>query len=421
MLDISFVRNHPKEIVQAATLKGLTADIEAVLKLDKKRRDLQVQFDQIRAIKNKAGATLAKLEGEAKRKALAKLKEIDQTEEKLKPKLTEVEQKLNEALSVLPNPPLPEVPKGKGEEDNIEIRKWGQPRKFDFPALDHVELAQHLNLIDFESGGKVAGNGFYFLKNEAVTLELALVQYALDFLKKKGFTPWLTPDLSRRKFYLGTGYSPRGKEAQIYEIVGQDLGLIATAEVTLAGVHAGEILEETDLPKRYAGYSHCFRQEAGAYGKYSKGLYRVHQFTKVEMFAYTKPENSPRMHEEMLDLEEKLWQGLHIPYRIVEMCTGDLGAQAARKFDLEAWMPGRGDWGEVTSASNTTDYQARRLDIRYRAKDGKVGYAHTLNGTAIATSRAIIAILENYQQHDGSVVIPDGLRPFMGGHKEIRR
>lgn len=421
MLDLNFVREHPEKVSAAAKLKGLPADVDAVLTLDKKRRDLQVQFDEIRAFKNRAGAELAKMEGKAKQMALAKLKVIDKKEEKLRPKLAQLEEKLAGVLSALPNPPLPEVPEGQGENDNVEVRKWGEPKKFDFPALDHVELAHRLDLIDFESGAKIAGNGFYFLKNEAVSLELALVQYALDFLKKKGFTPWLTPDLARSKFYLGTGYSPRGKEAQIYEVIGQDLGLIATAEVTLAGVHSGEILEENDLPKLYAGYSHCFRQEAGAYGKYSKGLYRVHQFTKVEMFAYTKPEDSPKMHEELLKLEEELWQGLEIPYRVMEMCTGDLGAQAARKFDLEAWMPGRGEWGEVTSTSNTTDFQARRLDIRYRGQDGKVEYAHTLNGTAIATSRAIISILENYQQKDGSVTIPDVLRPYMGGLNEVRR
>lgn len=421
MLDIAFVREHPEEVVKAAKLKGLSVDIMGVITLDKKRRELQVRLDKIRATKNKAGADLTKLLGESKKQALEKLKKIDQQEAQLKPELADVEQKLTDALSALPNPPLPEVPEGKGEEDNVVVRKWGGPQKFDFSPLNHVALASRLDLIDFETGAKVTGSGFYFLKNEAVLLEFALVRYALDFLAQKGFTLWFTPDLARSSFYLGTGYLPRGKEAQIYEIKNQDLGLIATAEVTLAGVHSGEIMEASDLPKRYAGYSHCFRQEAGAYGKYSKGLYRVHQFSKVEMFAYTLPEESLKMHEELLSLEEELWQGLGIPYRVIEMCTGDLGAQAARKFDLEAWMPGRGEWGEVTSTSNTTDYQARRLNIRYRSREGKVAYAHTLNGTAIATSRALIAILENYQQKDGSIVIPEVLRPHMGGLKEIRR
>ncbi len=421
MLDIAYVRENQEIVANGAKLKGLTADIDTALMLDKKRRDLQVRFDEIRAAKNRAGAKLAKLAGEAKQQALVGLKEIDKKEKKLKPELADVEAKLTAALSALPNPPLPEVPEGRAEKDNVEVKQWGEPKKFDFPTLDHVVLAQRLDLIDFEAGAKVAGSGFYFLKNEAVNLEIALVQYALNLLTKKDFTALLTPDLARSKFYLGTGYIPRGKEAQIYEVVDQDLGLIATAEVTLAGVHSGEILEEADLPKRYAGYSHCFRQEAGAYGKYSKGLYRVHQFTKVEMFAYTKPQDSPKMHQEFVQLEENLWQGLGIPYRVVEMCAGELGAQAARKFDLEAWMPGRKGYGEVTSTSNTTDFQARRLNIRYRNKDNQVAFAHTLNGTAIATSRAIIAILENYQQKDGSVVIPEALRPYMAGLKEIRR
>lgn len=421
MLDLVYVREHPQDVEKAAVKKGIKVDIRGILELDKKRRSSQQELDEIRAAKNRAGTKLVKLAGETKKKALAELKEVDKKEEKLKPKLVDIEQKLQEALSVLPNPPLPEVPEGKGERDNVEVRRWGQPKKFDFPALDHVELARRLDLIDFERGSRVAGSGFYFLKNEAVLLELALVRYALDVLAKKGFTMWFTPDLARSKFYLGTGYMPRGPEAQTFEIKNQDLGLIATAEVTLAGVHADAILSEADLPKRYAGYSHCFRQEAGSYGQYSRGLYRVHQFTKVEMFAYTKPEESPKMHEELLKLEEELWQGLGVSYRVVEMCTGALGAQAARKFDLEAWMPGRGEWGEVTSTSNTTDYQARRLNIRFRNKEGRVGFVHTLNGTAIATSRAIIAILENYQQKDGSVLVPEALRYYMEGLKEIRR
>ena len=257
------------------------------------------------------------------------------------------------------------------------------------------------------------------LKNGGALLEMALVSYGLQFLAHRGFTPIITPDLAREKYYLGTGYNPKGDEAQTYKIEGSDLGLIATSEVAIAGYHADEIFQSLEEPKLYGGYSHCFRQEAGAYGKYSKGFYRVHQFTKIEMFAYTKKEDSKKMHERFLELEEEFWQSLGIPYRVLEMCTGDLGSQAARKFDLEAWMPGRGDWGEVTSTSNTTDYQARNLNIRY--KDGETTeYAHMLNGTLVATSRAIIAILENFQQADGSVKIPEVLIPFMG-NSEIKK
>ena len=245
-------------------------------------------------------------------------------------------------------------------------------------------------------------------------MELALVRYALDFLRREGFDIWLTPDAAKDTFYLGTGYAPKGPEAQTYLIEGTDLGLIATSEVTLAGLHAKEIFKKEELPKFYAGYSQCFRQEAGAYGKYSKGLYRVHQFTKIEMFAYVRPEESEEAHKRLLNLEEKLWQSMGIPYRVLEMCTGDLGSQAARKYDLEAWMPGRGDWGEITSVSNTTDYQARRLGIKYKEGEGETKFVHTLNGTAIATARAIIAILENYQRKDGSVEVPKVLRGYVG-------
>jgi seryl-tRNA synthetase len=239
----------------------------------------------------------------------------------------------------------------------------------------------------------------------------------MDKLVKEGFVPVITPDLAKARYYLGTGYAPRGDEAQTYTIEGEDLGLIATAEVTLAGKHADEVVVEKELPLKYVGYSHCFRQEAGAYGKYSKGMYRVHQFTKAEMFIYCTPEESPKMHEYILAMEESIYQDLEIPYRVIKQCTGDLGAMAAKKYDIEAWMPGRGEYGEVTSTSNCTDYQARNLNIKYRTKDNKNEYLHMLNGTAVATSRTPIAILENYQQKDGSVIIPKVLQKWMG--KEV--
>ncbi len=341
-------------------------------------------------------------------------KELKEEIKRLEEAVRTIESERFVVLEQIPNLPAEGVPVGRDETDNVVLREVGKKPKFDFQPKDHLELGKALDIVDFETGAKVTGSGFYYLKNDGVLLELALVRYALDFLAKNGFTLWLTPDLAREKFYLGTGYLPRGEEAQTYVIENSDLGLIATAEVTLAGIHAEEILEENALPKFYAGYSHCFRQEGGAYGKYSRGLYRVHQFTKVEMFVYAKPEDSPKIHERLLELEEKLWQSLGIPYRVVEMCTGDLGAQAVRKFDLEAWMPGRDDWGEVTSVSNTTDYQARRLGIKFRQKNGEIQFVHTLNGTALATSRAPIAILENYQTSDGTIVVPEILRDYVG-------
>ncbi|HLL57637.1 MAG TPA: serine--tRNA ligase, partial [Rubrobacteraceae bacterium] len=279
---------------------------------------------------------------------------------------------------------------------------------------DHVELGEALGIIDFEAGTKVAGSKFYFLRRDAVLLELGLVRYALDRLIEHGYEPTITPDLARDEALIGTGFMPRGPETQIYSVEGNDLSLIATAEIPLAGSLTGEILEGESLPIRLAGLSHCFRTEAGSHGRASRGLYRVHQFTKVEMFAFAQPEQSEALHEEMLGIEEEIFGGLGIPYRVVDICTGDLGGAAYRKYDMEAWMPGRDAYGEITSTSNTTDYQARRLQIRYRTDGGRPQLLHTLNGTAIAVSRALIPILENNQQEDGTVLVPEALVPYVG-------
>ena len=279
-------------------------------------------------------------------------------------------------------------------------------------------LGKSLDLIDFEAGAKVAGHGFYLLKNDGVLLELALQQFALRTLTARGFTPIITPDLARNSILEGIGFSPRGPETQVYSVEDSDLSLIGTAEITLGGMLADEVLDEARLPIKFVGLSHCFRTEAGASGRASKGLYRVHQFTKVEMFAFTTPETSGAIHQELLAIEEEIFTALGIPYRVLDICSGDLGGPAYRKFDLEAWMPGRGDggeYGEVTSTSDCTDYQARRLGIRYKPSAGKgTRFVHTLNGTAIALSRAIIAVLENYQREDGLIDVPDVLRAFLG-------
>lgn len=412
MLDIYLLREKPDAVRDGLRKKGADPALaDQFLRFDEEWRKLTKTVDDKRAILNR-------LSQERKIEEAKKVKEeLKETEANL----TAIERDRAAVLEKIPNLPFDDVPVGKDESGNRVLREVGKKPKFDFKPKDHLELGEALDIVDFQTASRVSGAGFYYLKNEGVLLELALIRYALDFLRKKGYTLWLTPDLAREKFYLGTGYLPRGPEAQTYEIKDSDLGLIATAEVTLAGIHAGEILEEKTLPRRYAGYSHCFRQEAGGYGKYSKGLYRVHQFSKVEMFAYAKPEDAPKIHEEILALEEALWRGLKIPYRVLEMCTGDLGAQAARKYDLEAWMPGRppaGGWGEVTSASNTTDYQSRRLNIKYRPDtrhpEPVSRFVHTLNGTAIATSRAIVAILENCQTKQGTVKIPAALVKYAG-------
>jgi seryl-tRNA synthetase len=328
-----------------------------------------------------------------------------------------LEAQLRELEMQVPNLTHPDAPVGAGDQANRTVRTWGEKRAFDFKPRDHVELMEALDLVDLEAGTRVAGHGFYFLKNEAVLLELGLVQLALEKLRVAGFTLFTTPDLARDDVLQGIGFLPRGPEAQIYSIEKTDLSLVATAEITLGGSKKDEIIDVAALPLKYAGLSHCFRTEAGAYGKATRGIYRVHQFTKVEMFGFTRPDValSDAFLEQIVAVEENLFQTLGIPYRVIDTCTGDLGGPAYRKFDLEAWMPGRNEYGEVTSASNCTDYQARRLGIRCKGGDKKgTQFVHTLNGTAVAATRAIIAVLENNQQADGSVTIPEALRKWVG-------
>lgn len=404
MVDIQLVRDNPDLVKSGVASKGYDVSmVDRVLEVDKNYREKLQKVESLRSERNKAAKEKNIEEG---KRIKIELQALDQDLEKLS---TDVSVLLNQ----IPNLPSDKAPRGKGEEDNVEIRKWGEIPNFDFEPKSHLELGEALGIIDFSSGAKVAGSQFYYLKGDAVLLEFALLQFGVEFLIGKGYVPHITPDLAKSRYYLGTGYQPKGDEAQIYEIDGEDLGLIATAEVTMAGLHADEVLRKADMPLRYAAISHCFRKEAGAYGKYSKGLYRVHQFTKLEMFVYCTSDRSDDIHKEILSIEEEIVQALGIPYRVLEMCTGDLGAIASRKYDLEAWMPGRNDYGEITSTSNTTDYQARNLNIKYN--DGKKNeYAHMLNGTALVTSRIPIAIMENFQQKDGSILIPKVLRKWMG-------
>jgi seryl-tRNA synthetase len=409
MLDLNFIRQNPDLVKKGISSKQSDPKlVDQLLGLDKKRRDLIGEVEDLRAKRNEI-AKLGKASDEGRK--------IKENLQKLEPELRKVEEELKTSVDLIPNLPLEDVPQGKNEKDNVVVRKWGEPKKYGFTPKDHLELGNALGILDFESGAKVTGANFYFWVNKGALLELALIKYAFDTLSKEGFTPIITPDLALARYYLGTGYMPKGNEAQTYTIEGEDLGLIATAEITLAGRHADEIIPEKNLPIKYIGYSHCFRKEAGAYGKYSKGLYRVHQFTKAEMFIYCLPEESDKWHQFILEMEERIYQGLGLPYRVVEMCTGDLGAMAAKKFDIEAWMPSRHEYGEVTSTSNCTDFQARNLNIRVKRKDGQVDYVHMLNGTAIATSRTPLAILENYQEKDGSIVIPEVLREHTGFNK----
>lgn len=419
MLDRRYVVENSAAVKENCARRGSKADIDQLVALEAQRRERQAAVDDLNRRANEVSKSIGKAKDAAEREARKEEgRKLRDEVSAAQAALEELSSQCDAILRVIPNMSHPDAPVG-GEEASREVRRGAtEPPKFDFKPLDHVELAERLGLIDFESGAKVAGHGFYFLQNDAVLLELALQRYALDVLLGEGFTPMITPDLARNEILHGTGYIPRGPETQIYSIENSDLSLIATAEITLGGLLADRILDEEQLPLLYCGISHCYRTEAGAHGRATRGLYRVHQFTKVEMFAFTRPEDSEATLEKFCALECRLFDGLGIAYRVIDTATGDLGGPAYRKYDLEAWMPGRGDggeYGEVTSTSNCTDYQARRLGIRYRKKGEKgTQFVHTLNGTAVAISRALIAILENYQDADGSIRVPDALRPLVG-------
>jgi seryl-tRNA synthetase len=423
MLDLKYIVANADAVRQNCRNRNVTADVIAdvdrVVDLDAARRALLLAVEEIRRRQNEVALATSRERDAGERSALVeegkRLKsEVAEQEERLR----RLDSELSRRLRRIPNLTHPDAPVGLKEEDSRELRKVGTPRTFDFAPKDHVELGKALDLIDFETAGKVTGNGFYFLKNDAVLLDIALQQFALRKLIEAGFVPIVTPDLARNHILEGIGFTPRGVETQVYSIEETDLSLIGTAEITLGGMHADEVLAEHDLPRRYAGISHCFRTEAGAAGRASRGLYRVHQFTKVEMFAFCTPESSGAVHAEMLAIEEDLFNALGIPFRVLDTCSGDLGGPAYRKFDLEAWMPGRGahgEYGEVTSTSDCTDYQSRRLNVRYRPAGQKgTRFVHTLNGTAVALSRALIVILENYQRADGRIEVPAVLRAYVG-------
>ena len=395
----------------------MKADPEAVVRLYKQRTELSTALQMLQQKRNtNAAAMKGKLEPEQRNFLIEEGKKLKDEIALAEANLADIEKKLDIEVRKIPNMAHPDAPLGKEDKDNLEVKRVGNIPKFDFKPKDHVELGQNLDIIDFDSATKVSGTKFYYLKNQGVYLELGLVRYALDVLQKKGFTPFITPDIAREEILEGIGFNPRGAESNVYTLEGEDSCLVGTAEITLGGYYSNTILPKDKLPLRMAGLSHCFRREAGAAGQFSKGLYRVHQFTKLEMFVYCLPGDSQAIHEELRSIEEEIFTGLNIPFRVVDTCTGDLGAPAYRKWDLEAWMPGRneGEFGEVTSTSNCTDYQARRLNIRYKDDDGKNKFVHMLNGTAIAVSRAIIAILENFQQADGSVRLPRALVPYCG-------
>lgn len=426
MLDLQFICDNPELIEKNCRDRGVPVQLAELLTLRSNRSVLITEGDQLRHEQKEIAARIPKASAADRPALVERGKQLKESVAVNEASLRTVETQLRTEQSRIPNLTHPDAPLG-GEAESATIREWGRKPKFDFQPVDHVEIAAKLDLIDFEAGAKVAGSGFYFLKNEAVLLELALVQYAVEKVRSEGFTLYTTPDLARDDVLEGIGFSPRGHETQIYSVQNTDLSLVATAEITLGGAMRDQILNEADLPIRVAGISHCFRTEAGGHGKAVRGIYRVHQFTKVEMFAFVagNTQKSDEIHQQIVRIEEEIFQGLGIPYRVLDIASGDLGGPAYRKFDLEAWMPGRGEageYGEVTSASNCTDYQSRRLGIRSKSPDRKgTQFVHTLNGTAISCARALIAILENYQQADGSVVVPEVLRKWVGVDRIVPR
>jgi seryl-tRNA synthetase len=423
MLDYKFIKDNLAAVKKNVADRFMKADADLVVSLyDKRLAVLRELEDERKKRNDNAAAMKGKVDAETRRKLIEEGKALKERIAALEARSAEAEARLDEEGRKIPNMAHPDAPVGKEDKDNLEVKRVGEPTKFSFEPKDHVQLGQDLDIIDFDAATRVSGTKFYYLKNQGVILELALVRYALDVLLKKGFTLFTTPDIAKTEILEGIGFNPRGPESNVYTVEGEGSCLIGTAEITLGGYYSGSVLDKKDLPLRLAGLSHCFRREAGAAGQFSKGLYRVHQFTKVEMFAYCLPEDSDRVHEELRAIEEEIFSGLGIPFRVVDTCTGDLGAPAYRKWDLEAWMPGRngGEWGEVTSTSNCTDFQARRLDVRFKDEDGKNKYVHMLNGTAIACSRGLIAVIENFQQADGSIRMPAALIPYCG-FGEIRR
>jgi len=414
MLDIQFIRENAELVAEKSRQKGYKVDITQLLGFDDKRRQLLQQAEALRRQRNElSGQTKGQKPSEEQ---VAKGRELKDQLADLDHKLSAIEREFTLLLRAVPNVIPDDTPEG-GEENNRQEKQWGEPRQD--TVMDHLAWGEQRNLIDFERGAKVAGNKFYFLKGDLVQLELAVFQFGLQLAAKHGFTPITVPHMVNRRTIEGTGFLARGDEDQIYKIEDEDLHLIATAEIPLTGYHADEILDEASLPILYVGLSPAYRKEAGAYGKHSKGLYRVHQFSKLELYVFCKPEDSEAWHQKLVALEEELCQALGIPYRLVRIAAGDMGQSAYKKFDIEYWSPVDKSYRELMSCSNITDYQARRLSIRYKNAAGKTELVHTLNGTAAAYSRLCIVIIENFQTADGKVKIPTVLQPFMAGKGEI--
>ena len=420
MLDIRFIRENAERVQKDALNKGYkNADVQAVISLDDERKALTAQIDELRTRRNQIAASMKNSGGKPSDEQIAEGKKIKEELAELEKTYRELDEKLTAALKGIPNILQPDVPIGEEGEDDL-VKTWGEElfesRK---GAEDHLDFANKKGWVDFERGSKVAGTKFYFLKGDLALLENAIYQFALNKLIAKGFNFMTVPHMVNGEVATGTGFAPRSSEqSDEYFIEGEDLSLIATAEMSLTGFHAGEILNEKDLPIFYAGYSPCYRKEAGTYGKHTRGLFRVHQFNKLEMYAYTLPEQSAEIHEKILAVEEEIYQELGIPYRVINIASGDLGAPASKKYDIEYWSPVDGSYREITSCSNCTDYQARNLNIRVRRENGELQVVHTLNGTAVSLARCLVAAIENFQDGE-DLVLPKVLRPYMNNRERI--
>lgn len=414
MLDIRYIRDNPEAVQQNTRDKGYSVDISRLLELDEERRSLQQQVDELREKRNANAATMKG--GKPEQAQIDEGKQIKIALAEREEYLAGVDMELGKLLAEVPNMTFDDVPVGD-EEDSVEVKKWGEQTT---GAIDHLDFAVKRDWVDFERGAKVAGAKFYYLKGDLALLENAITQFALDELLKKDFTFMTVPHMVNQRTLTGTGFAPRTSEqSDEYAIEGEDLSLIGTAEISLTGYHADEIIDEEKLPLMYAGLSPSYRKEAGAAGKHTRGLFRVHQFNKLEMYAFTLPEQSAEFHEKLLGIEEEIWQAIGIPYHVINIASGDLGAPAAKKYDIEYWSPVDGAYRELTSCSNCTDFQARNLNIRVRRKDGSLEVVHTLNGTAVSLARSLVAIIEHFQNEDGSLTVPDVLRPYLGGRETL--
>ncbi len=414
MLDVKFIRDNLALVKKSTKEKGYKTDIDEVLRLDDERKEVLLRVEKLRTERNEISSKMKG--GKPAPELIERGKQIKADLAEEEQALASAEEKLKNLLKTVPNVIFDDVPLG-GEECSVEVKKWGKNHT---TGVDHLDYATSRDWVDFERGAKVAGAKFYYLKDGLALLENALFQYGLSKVLEHGFTYMTVPDMVSSRVLEGCGFNPRTSEqSDEYYIEGEDLAMIATAEMPLTGYHMDEIIDEDKLPLLYAGYSACFRKEAGTYGKYTRGLFRVHQFNKLEMYAFCLPEQSKELHEKILAIEEDIWQGLGIPYHIINIAAGDLGAPAAKKYDMEYWSPVNQKYQEITSCSNCTDFQARAVNVRVRRKDGTVEFVHTLNGTAIPLARALVVILENYATPDGKLKVPEVLRPYLGGKAEI--